>query len=167
MEKPLEIKTEMLASGKKRFANFIIDSVIVGLIQLGATEGCNALYQKFGNEALNIGLPVLGNMKYLLLATALNIVYFGLFETLTMRTPGKYVTNTMVVKFDGTQPSDMSILLRTLCRLIPLEFLSFLGRPPVGLHDSFSKTRVVDIAEFNKRHQTKDVEEIGINEENL
>lgn len=165
MEKPFEIKTEMLASRMNRFVNFIIDSIAVGLIQLGATEGCNALYHKFGNEALNIGLPVIGNMKYLLLATALNIVYFGLFETLTMRTLGKFVTNTMVVKDDGTRPSDGRIFLRTLCRLIPLEFLSFLWSPGIGLHDSLSRTRVVVIDEFNKRHQIKDVEEIGINEE--
>ncbi|RWW93779.1 RDD family protein [Flavobacterium cerinum] len=165
MEKPVEIKPGMLASRTNRFVNFIIDSIVVGLIQFGATEGCNALYHKFGNEALNIGLPVLGNIKYLLLATALNIVYFGLFETLTMRTPGKYVTNTMVVKDDGTKPGDGRIFLRTLCRLIPLEFLSFLWNPGVGLHDSLSRTRVVDIYEFNRRHQTKDVEDIGINEE--
>lgn len=164
MEKPVEIKPEMLASRTNRFVNFIIDSILVGLLQVGATGGCNALYHKFGNEALNIGLPVIGNMKYLLLATAINIVYFGLFESLIMRTPGKFVTNTMVVKEDGTRPDDGRIFLRTLCRLIPLEFLSFLWRPGIGLHDSFSRTRVVDIYEF-KRHQVKDVEEIGINEE--
>lgn len=164
MEKPVEIKPEMLASRTNRFVNFIIDSILVGLLQVGATGGCNALYHKFGNEALNIGLPVIGNMKYLLLATVINIVYFGLFESLIMRTPGKFVTNTMVVKEDGTRPGDGRIFLRTLCRLIPLEFLSFLWRPGIGLHDSFSRTRVVDIYEF-KRHQVKDVEEIGINEE--
>lgn len=164
MEKPVEIKPEMLASRTNRFVNFIIDSIVVGLLQVGATGGCNALYHKFGNEALNIGLPVIGNMKYLLLATVINIVYFGLFESLIMRTPGKFVTNTMVVKEDGTRPGDGRIFLRTLCRLIPLEFLSFLWRPGIGLHDSFSRTRVVDIYEF-KRHQVKDVEEIGINEE--
>lgn len=165
MEKPVEIKTEMLASRTSRFVNFIIDSIVVGLIQFGASEGCNALYRTLGHEALNIGMPVVGNIKYLLLATALNIVYFGLFETLTMRTLGKFVTDTMVVKDDGTRPSDGRIFLRTLCRLIPLEFLSFLWRPGIGLHDSFSRTRVVNIYEFNKRHQVKDVEEIGINEE--
>jgi uncharacterized RDD family membrane protein YckC len=164
MEKPVEIKPEMLASRTNRFVNFIIDSILIGLLQVGATGGCNALYNKFGNEALNIGLPVIGNMKYLLLATAINIVYFGLFESLIMRTPGKFVTNTMVVKEDGTRPGDGRIFLRTLCRLIPLEFLSFLWRPGIGLHDSFSRTRVVDIYEF-KRHQVKDVEDIGINEE--
>lgn len=167
MEKPLEIKPEMLATRTNRFVNFIIDSLLVGIIQVGATEGCNALYRKYGNEILHIGPPVVDNMKYLLLAMALNIVYFGLFESLTMRTPGKFVTNTMVVKNDGTKPDDVRIFLRTLCRLIPLEALSFLWSPGIGLHDSFSKTRVVDIDEFNKRHQVKDVEDTGINEENL
>lgn len=157
MEKPLEIKPEMLASRTNRLVNFIIDSVLVGLIQFAATEGCNALYRKFGNEILHIGPPVIDNMKYLLLAMALNIVYFGLFESLVMRTPGKFVTNTMVVKNDGTMPGDGRIFFRTLCRLIPLEALSFLWYPGIGLHDSFSKTRVVEIDEFNKKHQVKDV----------
>lgn len=165
MEKRIEIKPEMLASRTNRFVNFIIDSIVVGLIQVGATEGCNALYHKYGYETLNIGMPVVGNIKYLLLATALNIVYFGLFESLTMRTPGKFVTNTMVVKDDGARPGDGRIFLRTLCRLIPLEFISFLWRPGIGLHDSFSRTRVVGVYEFNRRHQVKDAADIETNEE--
>lgn len=167
MEKPLQIKPEMLATRTNRFVNFIIDSLLVGIIQVGATEGCNTLYKKYGNEILHIGPPVVDNMKYLLLAMALNIVYFGLFESLTMRTPGKFVTNTMVINNDGTKPGDGRIFFRTLCRLIPLEAISFLWQPAVGIHDSFSKTRVVDIDEFNKGHQSKDVKDIGTNEENL
>jgi uncharacterized RDD family membrane protein YckC len=95
-----------------------------------------------------------------MLGLGVNIVYYGLFETVSMRTFGKYITNTMVVNRDGTSPDSMRIFLRTLCRLIPLEAISFLGRPPIGLHDNLSKTLVVDIALFRDARPMKDIKDI-------
>lgn len=166
MQEPVVITHGMLATGNKRFLNFVIDGVVVTLLQLGIAEGGNRLYDLYGYEGFLIGPPVLGNIKYTLLGLAVNIVYYGLFETVSMRTFGKYITNTMVVNRDGTRPDSMRIFIRTLCRQIPFEALSFLGRPSVGLHDNLSKTLVVDMTRFREAKKVGDVNDIGDNEEN-
>lgn len=164
MQKPFEITYGMLATGNKRFLNFIIDSIVAYLLQMAVVKGGDLLYEIYKIEGFQVGPPVLGNIKYALLGLGINIVYFGLFETLSMRTAGKYVTNTMVVNRDGSRPDSMRIFIRTLCRLIPLEFISFFGSRPIGLHDGLSKTLVVDIHEFRHAQLKKRTEED--NEEN-
>lgn len=166
MQRPVEITHGMLANGNKRFANFILDSIVTTLLQLGIAEGGNYLYDLYGIDGFLVGQPVLGNIKYTLLGLGVNIVYYGLFETVSMRTFGKYITNTMVINRDGTRPDSMRIFIRTLCRLIPLEFITFFGRRPVGLHDGLSKTLVVDIAQFRGAKPVNDLNDIGNNEEN-
>jgi len=166
MQEPVEITHNMLASGNKRFLNFIIDSIVATLLQMIIAQGLNLLHETYGNEGFLIGPPVLGNIKYTMLGLGVNIVYYGLFETVSMRTLGKYATNTMVVNRDGTTPDSMRIFLRTLCRLIPFEVLSFLGRPSIGWHDSLSQTLVIDIEAFNHAKRVKDLKNKADNEEN-
>jgi type II secretory pathway pseudopilin PulG len=51
-----------------------------------------------------------------------------------------------VVNLDGTKPSFLRIVGRSLCRDIPFEVLSFLfGEYPYGWHDRISKTMVVPV----------------------
>lgn len=166
MQEPVEITHGMLASGNKRFANFIIDSILTTLLQLGMAKGGDLLYEIYKIEGFHVGPPVLENIKYTLLGLGINIVYYGLFESVSMRTFGKYITNTMVVNRHGTRPDSMRIFIRTLCRLIPLEFITFFGSRPVGLHDGLSRTFVVDIAQFKHAKPVNDLNDIGNNEEN-
>ncbi len=156
----------MLATGNKRFLNFIIDSIVTTLLQLGFAKGGDLLYKIYEIDGFQVGPPVLGNIKYTLLGLGINIVYYGLFETVSMRTTGKYITNTMVVNANGTRPDSMRIFIRTLCRLIPLEFITFFGRRPVGLHDGLSKTLVVDIAEFRQAKNRKENKENNVEDSN-
>lgn len=156
----------MLASGNKRFINYITDRVIITILQLALTVAGNGLYEAYGYEGFFIGPPDFNNVKYTLVGIGLTIAYYGLFETLSMRTPGKYLTNTIVVNRDGTRPDTNRIFIRTLCRLIPLEEISFLMRPMMGLHDGLSKTLVVDIYEFEKGKRTQALKNKQDNEEN-
>jgi uncharacterized RDD family membrane protein YckC len=156
MEKPIPITVDMLATPNKRFANFFIDSLLCYLLVLGATFGGNLLYDKYGFEGLAVGKPDIQNLRFSLLHTAITIIYYGLFESLTQRTPAKFITNTKVVLRDGTRPDNITILLRSLCRQIPFEALSFLGRYGIGWHDSFTKTLVVDVVRYDTAvHQKK------------
>lgn len=77
------------------------------------------------------------------LSACFHLIYFVLLEWLTGCTIGKLLTGTKVVDEDGNHPSFGRILLRTLARFIPFEFLSFLGTPPRGRHDSLSGTYVI------------------------
>ena len=166
MQKQKEITYEMLASGNKRFGNFIIDSIVAGLIQVGVAAGLNTLYEIYGYEGLQVGAPVMGNLKFTLLALGINIIYYGLSESLLLRTPAKFITNTMVLNRDGSEPGNGRIFARTLCRLIPLEFITFLGARPVGLHDGLSKTVVVDIHQYNRASLRRDEDNTIENNEN-
>ena len=72
------------------------------------------------------------------------------FETITGRTLGKYITNTKVLTEDGQKPEADKILYRTLSRMIPFEAFSFLGDEGRGWHDSLAKTVVVDVKKYNE-----------------
>ncbi|MES2484984.1 MAG: RDD family protein [Bacteroidota bacterium] len=161
MEKMLPITVDMIAAPNKRFANFVIDSIIFNLLALGISAVGNYLYDVYGTEVLLVGPPAVGNFKYSMLQTLVAIVYYGLFESLTQRTPGKYITSTKVVLRDGKRPENGTILLRTICRQIPFEILSFLGRFGIGWHDTLSKTLVVDSNKYNLAANKQAFNDIG------
>lgn len=153
MQKPLEITYNMLAERNSRIVNLIIDFIVTTILNVGLAAGCNWLYDYTGIDGFQIGPAAMANIRYTLMGLCVHIVYYGLFETLSMRTLGKYVTNTMVVNRDGSRPDTNRILIRTLCRQIPFEIISFLGVYPIGWHDTFSKTLVVDAAKLKKAQE--------------
>ncbi len=75
------------------------------------------------------------------------ISYYFIQEVLFGKTVGKFITGTRVVNSTGGRTTKTSILLRSACRLIPFEFLSYVvtGNEPVGLHDWLSGTRVIRV----------------------
>jgi uncharacterized RDD family membrane protein YckC len=88
------------------------------------------------------------------LAIATNLAIFFLFyvgcEALTLRSPGKLLTRTRVVAFDGGVPSFSQLAFRTLLRQFPFEWLPIFmtdeaGEAGLPIHDRWSGTRVVVI----------------------
>jgi uncharacterized RDD family membrane protein YckC len=69
-------------------------------------------------------------------------LYYTFFEGRWARTPGKWAFGTAVVCEDGSRPELGRVVVRTLCRFLPVDALSFLVADN-GLHDSISRTRVV------------------------
>ena len=81
---------------------------------------------------------------FTILVFVLPFVYYVLCEHfLDGRTLTKFLTKTKVVKYDGSQPSFMNIVGRTLARYIPLEPLSIFTGLPHAWHDSLSQTMVI------------------------
>ncbi|MDF3067610.1 MAG: hypothetical protein K0R38_3211 [Polyangiaceae bacterium] len=72
------------------------------------------------------------------------IGYYLVLEGLFQVTPGKLVTRTRVVDCNGHKPTLFQIFVRSLCRFVPFEPLSFFGRSKSGWHDRWSDTRVVE-----------------------
>jgi|SRR6218665_637077 len=68
--------------------------------------------------------------------------YYGFMEFHFQKTFAKMITGTKVLMANGTKPSLNDILMRTVCRLIPFDNLSFLFAKN-GFHDKFSNTIVV------------------------
>jgi uncharacterized RDD family membrane protein YckC len=123
----------------KRFTNYLIDLVCVYILALilGLTIGA------IGSIAPDI-IQILDNKwLFYLLGIILPVVYYTVLESDNGRTVGKYITKTKVVMETGKKPDFKTILIRSLCRCIPLEQFSFLGDE--GLHDRLSKTSVIDI----------------------
>lgn len=79
-----------------------------------------------------------------LLVLAITFAYYATAELLFQRTLGKTLMHTLVVTADDNRPSSGRLLLRTLCRFLPLEPLSLLfSRRALGWHDTLSGTKVV------------------------
>lgn len=70
--------------------------------------------------------------------------YYVFFEYHFQWTPGKLVSNTIVVDKNGERPNIKSIILRTFARYVPFEAFSCLAENSLGWHDRWSKTYVID-----------------------
>jgi uncharacterized RDD family membrane protein YckC len=165
----VEITYDMLADRGKRFANNFIDYIIYIVLTIAVGLLGNWLFDNYGFNGLAVGdLATLEEhpFRFNLLQLFVSIIFYGLFESLLGRTPAKYITGTKVVMRDGTKPDSTAIFIRTLCRQIPLEALSFLfGQFAVGWHDRISKTLVIDVNKYKSALQKKERNSIISEEE--
>lgn len=70
-------------------------------------------------------------------------IYYSSFEYFKGQTVGKMVTKTQVVGIDGSKPSFLNILLRTILRFNPFDVFSYLFGNEQGTHDVLSKTKLI------------------------
>ena len=85
------------------------------------------------------------NWLYILPITIfLWLLYYPIMEYKTGKTMAKFITQTRVVSIDNTKINADQVFKRSLYRLIPFEGFSFLKIYPIGWHDLFSKTKVVN-----------------------
>jgi uncharacterized RDD family membrane protein YckC len=123
-----------IASGGKRFANYLIDAVIVYILMFLAGMGYVIL----------TGSADIGKLESYLYGILVMIGYYTIMESIFGKTIGKMVTGTRVVHEDFSKPSVSKIFARSLCRLIPFEPLSCLGDRPTGWHDTIPDLWVID-----------------------
>lgn len=79
----------------------------------------------------------------ILVAALVFFLYFFLTEAIFQRSPAKFLTYSFVVNDRGMKPDISAIMIRSLLRLIPFDFISFMNSKRNGWHDRFSKTQVV------------------------
>ncbi len=125
-----------LASTGLRFANYILDRIGMYICLFAFF----LLIDLLGGTSLESDDP---SGIEVILMFAIMLGYWVIPEYVWGKTPAKFLTRTRVVTVKGEKPTFMTIVGRTLCRLIPFEPFSFLGNKPVGWHDSIPKTRVV------------------------
>jgi uncharacterized RDD family membrane protein YckC len=126
---------DYLAPVNSRIVNYMIDMILYMGMQL-----LNDWHSNLGTSFFFI--PRIGD-DFLLLC------YYVIFEAIFGKTLGKTITRTRVVTTTGKQPDVLTIIGRTLCRLIPFDALSFLGSShPRGWHDRITSTLVVREAFF-------------------
>jgi uncharacterized RDD family membrane protein YckC len=117
-----------------RVINFLIDTLVIFLISFGLYKWWT-FYVRFWNYKY---------FPFYQFFWFFTFIYYTIFEALTTRTLGKFVTMTKVKTVSGDRPAFYSILLRSLIRvtLIDAFFIPVLGRT---LHDQLSNTRVVEV----------------------
>lgn len=86
-----------------------------------------------------------------LIWAVVRFIYYGLSEFFSSRTLAKYFTKTIVVMEDGSKPTIMAILARTILRIVPFEALTFLRGRALDLHDENSNTFVVMKSKFENQ----------------
>ena len=104
------------------------------------------------NEAKDFMNRLLTNsLLQFTIGATITLFYYNLFEIFTSRTIGKFCTNTIVVDENGDKANYEAIMIRSLIRIIPLYWISFLVFPTRGLHDVASKTFVVNKRELEEK----------------
>lgn len=134
MANVLDEPTTVLASRGRRFGTFLIDyfCYIVVCVLVGVVLGL-----LLGSRAAAL---FAGGVGYIF-AFAVFFGFYGVFEGLWGRTPGKFLLGTVVVTESGDRPTFGQVMGRTAMRCVPFEPFSFFGK--LGWHDSVTKTRVV------------------------
>jgi len=129
---------KMKASQHKRFLNFLIDFYIQIIILLIIFNTLSLIFNGISYDENNFILNLFLDIIFML-------AYYVFFESIWGKTPAKFITKTKVLKKDETPTDLKTILLRSICRIIPFDILSFLfSRNPIGWHDRFSQTIVID-----------------------
>jgi uncharacterized RDD family membrane protein YckC len=115
-----------------RLGNFMIDSFVFVILLVFQLTILIVLFPNIKEDSplLNVYISIL------------YFSYYFLFEFILGRTPGKYLTRTTVVNFKGKKPSVKYILIRSICRLIPVDGFSYIFSL-TGFHDTISRTTVV------------------------
>ncbi|MEZ4951919.1 MAG: RDD family protein [Saprospiraceae bacterium] len=123
-----------------RFGHFIIDLIndcylyIVSYIFELLTSLTNF------SVSLNLTIELISSIVILLLYPAL----YAFCENKWQKTPGKYLTKSLVIDEYGNKPELRAIILRSLLRLVPFEPFSCYGdNYSNGWHDRWAKTWVV------------------------
>ena len=154
-EKPRVNPNLIIASRLQRAVNVIID-VILQYILFRVIVRFIGIIEIIINSMIiyaNISLYGLA----IIIGFVMTFMYYYFYESRVGKTVAKYVTSTKVVRYDGSKPSKRDIFNRTLYRIIPFEWLTFIfDSKPIGLHDSLSNTVVVKELSDTKTPKAKD-----------
>ncbi|MGC4041259.1 MAG: RDD family protein [Flavobacterium sp.] len=137
------VTDDLVATLQQRFLNWFLDTIMLVLLSVFFIVIIAAIAGAYGNKTLPVYL-ISNPIGQFTFVTVIRLIYYVFLETLVGSTIGKLVSQTKVVDVNGNLASHETILIRTLCRLIPFYEISFFGIPPRGWHDSISKTYVVD-----------------------
>ncbi|MBI3217983.1 MAG: RDD family protein [Bacteroidetes bacterium] len=132
-----------IASQGKRFANHLLDIIFYLIFTFLFGIFLGVVFAILAPDLLTIFEEDNRLLNYLVTIIA-GLIYYTGFEYLTGRTLAKFITKTRVVTIKGQKPEFETIFIRSLCRFIPFDALSFLGQDGIGWHDTISKTRVID-----------------------
>ena len=110
-----------------RLYNFLIDSLVFFIVVIIFS----ILFKDYIADK---------HLKYVMIS--MYYLYYFIMEWTMGQTVGKMITKTKVVNsVTYKKPGVLRVLIRTLCRLIPIDFFSYLFIP-IGIHDRVSRTEL-------------------------
>lgn len=140
-------KTFIEAKTGIRFVHLLVDNII--FCSIFYTLIRSLLYYDFAAEFLSKFENQFGERFSLFLLICLfRVIYFLFFEGLFRATPAKFLTQTRVCHYDGSEANTQSIVARTFSRLFPLESITFLFG--YNLHDNWSATAVFEEGQIDE-----------------
>ncbi len=125
--------TTNLATTGQRFANYLIDLVMVLIV---------IVLLAVILELLSFSIPD-NDLIYRLLGVISMVIYYTLTEMSGGRTLGKLITKTKVVNELGETPKASQVLKRSLCRIVPFEAFSAFSSTKLMWHDKWSDTYTI------------------------
>ncbi len=153
--KKFTVTDDLLASKSQRLLNFIIDVLIIYLIEITIGTTIIIIGDLTHSYAASNWVTSVSLIEIFFFGLIILFFYYSITEMYFSRTFAKYFTKTLVVKNDGSKPNMKSIIIRTVSRLIPLEPFSFLMAER-GWHDTLSVTYVVKKHEFVEKKKLLD-----------
>ncbi len=133
-EQKKKVDSNVVGSGI-RFLNYIIDFIVAYLLIL-------VVFIILGVFITSTVDDILAAFLTFIIAFGTFLSYYAFMEIKYQKTIGKFITKTKVVKINGEKPNASDIITRTLCRLIPIDGISYLFVKN-GIHDYLSKTKVI------------------------
>ena len=134
-----------IASVGSRFLGYFIDAIVymfmffVILMLLGLM-----VYSSSSNSNdVNPGILGVAVLFYVFGPIITLMLYYTLMEHKYGKTLGKMAAGIRVVNMKGENPTLSEALIRSLCRLIPFEFISIFIGEGLMWHDQFSKTKTI------------------------
>ena len=117
-----------------RVLNFFVDTLLIFGLAFAGFKTWNWYVIYWNYPPYNFGWFFFGGM----------FVYYTLFEAIWMRTPGKWISYSKVVKENGKRANFGQILIRSIIRLtlIDMFFIPLFGKP---LHDKLSRTILIEV----------------------
>ncbi len=141
-----EIKLQdiVVASQGKRFLNYIIDVIFFYLIAVGIVVIYIIINPQFYDNLNDDSLS--SNLFDRLLSLFIYGTVMGVIEGFTKgKTLGKLLTNTKAINIDGSAIDFKTGFFRGLCRAVPFNAFSALGKPCNPWHDRWTYTLVIDV----------------------
>jgi len=136
-----------IASTGKRFLNYLLDTFFYYIILMFLMFFLGIFGGLFLKDSLDKFMA--SGIFFYVLVYGVMFLYYWLFEILIGKTPAKLITGTMVIHRNGTKAGAGQIAMRTLFRFIPFDAFSYMvGSQPVGWHDRWSGTLVVNAAKL-------------------
>jgi uncharacterized RDD family membrane protein YckC len=134
-------------SSGKRFANFIIDTIIYYILVSIVSLVVLVPMMIKDPDSIDVESSSFTVITYAIVFSVI-IGYYWFFEFVCKgRTIGKFITGTRAIMLGGDKLTSKAAFLRTLSRLVPFEPFSYLGSN-TGWHDSWTDTYVVNEREY-------------------